>query len=90
MRVESHLFAGYEVSPYYDSMVAKLIVSGKTRLEVLRRLRRCLEELVIDGIETNAEFMHLLTYHYDFIKGKYNTGFWEKNHEEIEGWLEEG
>ena len=42
VRVESHLFAGYEVSPYYDSMVAKLIVSGKTRLEVLRRLRRCL------------------------------------------------
>lgn len=90
VRVESHLFAGYEVSPYYDSMVAKLIVSGKTRLEVLRRLRRCLEELVIDGIETNAELMHLLTYHCDFIKGKYNTGFWEKNHEEIEGWLEEG
>ena len=90
VRVESHLFSGYEVGPFYDSMIAKIIVSGKTRLEVIRRLRRCLEELVIDGIETNAEFMHLLTYHCDFIKGKYNTGFWEKNHEEIEGWLEEG
>ena len=90
VRVESHLFAGYEVSPFYDSMIAKIIVTGKTRLDVIRRLRRSLEELVIDGIETNVEFMHLLTYHPDFIKGKYNTGFWEKNHEEIEGWLKEG
>ena len=90
VRVESHLFAGYEVSPFYDSMIAKIIVTGKTRLDVIRRLRRSLEELVVDGIETNVEFMHLLTYHSDFIKGKYNTGFWEKNHEEIEGWLKEG
>lgn len=90
VRVESHLFSGYEVGPFYDSMIAKIIVSGKTRLEVIRRLRRCLEELVIDGIETNAEFMHLLTYQTDFIKGQYNTGFWEKNHQEIESWLEEG
>ncbi len=90
VRVESHLFSGYEVGPFYDSMIAKIIVSGKTRLEVIRRLRRCLEELVIDGIETNAEFMHLLTYQTDFIKGQYNTGFWEKNYREIESWLEEG
>ena len=90
VRVESHLFSGYEVGPFYDSMIAKIIVSGKTRLEVIRRLRRCLEELVIDGIETNAEFMHLLTYQTDFIKGQYHTGFWEKNHREIESWLEEG
>ena len=90
VRVESHLFSGYEVGPYYDSMIAKIIVSGKTRLEVIRRLRRCLEELVIGGIETNAEFMHLLTYQTDFIKGQYNTGFWEKNHREIGSWLEEG
>lgn len=90
VRTESHLFAGYEVSPFYDSMVAKIIVTGRTRLEAVRRLRRALEELIIDGIQTNAEFMHLLTFHPDFIKGKYSTAFWETNHEEIEGWLEQG
>lgn len=90
VRVESHLFEGYEVSPYYDSMIAKIIVTGKNRLESVRRLRRALEELIIEGVKTNREFMHLLTYHKDFIRGSYNTGFWEKNHAEIEQWLKEG
>lgn len=90
VRVESHLFAGYEVSPYYDSMLGKIIVKGRTRLEAIRRLRRALEELVIEGVETNLEFMHLLTFHPAFIKGNYNTGFWEENNETIRKWLEEG
>ena len=90
VRVESHLFVGYEVSPYYDSMIAKVIVTGRNRLEAIRRMRRALEELIIDGVKTNQEFMHLLTYHPDFIRGTYNTGFWEKNHSEIEKWLQEG
>ena len=90
VRVESHLFEGYEVSPYYDSMIAKIIVTGSSRLEAVRRLRRALEELIIEGVKTNREFMHLLTYHKDFIRGNYNTGFWEKNHTEIEKWLKEG
>lgn len=90
VRVESHLYQGYEVSPYYDSMVAKIIVVGKTRLEAIRRMRRSLEELVIEGIETNFEFMHMLTYHPCFLKGRYTTGFYEDNHETIENWLKEG
>lgn len=90
VRVDSHLYTGYEVSPFYDSMVAKIIVTGKTRLETIRRMRRALEELIIDGIKTNAEFMHLLTYHPDFIRGNYNTGFWDKNNETINKWLKEG
>ena len=90
VRVESHLFEGYEVSPFYDSMIAKIIVTGSSRLEAVRRLRRTLEELIIEGVKTNREFMHLLTYHKDFIRGNYNTGFWEKNHTEIEKWLKEG
>ncbi|MGN0318071.1 MAG: acetyl-CoA carboxylase biotin carboxylase subunit [Lachnospira sp.] len=90
VRVESHLYTGYEVSPFYDSMLAKIIVTGKTRLEAVRRLRRALEELIIDGVKTNLEFMHLLTYHPDFIRGNYNTGFWEKNNETIIKWLQEG
>lgn len=90
VRVESHLFEGYEVSPYYDSMIAKIIVTGSSRLEAVRRLRRALEELIVEGVKTNREFMHLLTYHKDFIRGSYNTGFWEKNHTEIDKWLKEG
>lgn len=86
VRVESHLYPGFNVNPFYDSMIAKIIISGKTRLEVIRRLRRALEELIIEGIDTNAEFMHLLTYHPSFIKGNYNTGFWEENHKTIENW----
>lgn len=89
VRTESHVYSGYEVSPYYDSMIAKIIVSGKTRLEVIRRMRRALEELIIEGIDTNMEFMHLLTFHPEFIKGKYNTGFWDKNHAMIEDWVRE-
>lgn len=90
VRVESHVFTGYEVSPFYDSMIAKVIVTGKTRLEAIRRLRRALEELIIDGVKTNFEFMHLLTFHPVFLKGNYNTGFWENNHETIQKWYEEG
>jgi len=58
VRVESHLFEGYEVSPFYDSMIAKIIVTGSSRLEAVRRLRRALEELIIEGVKTNREFMH--------------------------------
>lgn len=90
VRTESHLYHGYEVSPFYDSMVAKIIVSGNTRLEAIRRMRRALEELIIEGIETNADLMYLITYHPDFILGKYHTGFWDKNHDELERWMKEG
>ncbi|MDY6104241.1 MAG: acetyl-CoA carboxylase biotin carboxylase subunit, partial [Acetatifactor sp.] len=90
VRVESHIYNGYEVTPFYDSMLAKVIATGKTRLEAVRRMRRALEELIIDGVPTNYEFMHLLTYHPSFLKGNYNTGFWEENHKTIEQWLEEG
>ena len=90
VRVDSHLYSGYEISPYYDSMVAKIIVQGNTRLEAIRRLRRALEEFIIEGLKTNAEFMHLLTYHPEFIRGNYNTSFWEEHSETIMKWYEEG
>ena len=90
VRVDSHLYGGCEVSPYYDSMVAKIIVKGQTRLEAIKRLRRALEELIIEDLKTNAEFMNLLTYHPEFIRGSYNTSFWEKNSETIMKWYEEG
>ena len=83
VRVESALFEGCEISPYYDSMIAKLIVFGGNRREAVRRLRRILEEIIIDGIETNAHLMYLLTYQPEFIRGGYDTSYWKK----IEGTL---
>ena len=65
-------------------MLAKIIVHGNTRLEAIRRMRRALEELIIDGIKTNSELMYMITYQPDFISGQYNTGFYEKNKDNIE------
>ena len=49
-----------------------------------------MEELVVEGVQTDAAFLHLLTYHREFLKGGADTGFWERNHEEIERWMKEG
>ena len=86
VRIDTALYNGYETSPFYDSMIAKVIVHAPTRLEAIRRMRRVLEELVIDGIETNADFAHLILYHPDFIKGTYDTGFIEKNQSQLLEW----
>lgn len=90
MRADSHLYAGCEVSPFYDPMIVKIIVKGSSRLEAVRRLRRALEELIIEGIRTNADFMNLLTYHPEFIRGNYTTAFWENYSKTIEQWYQEG
>ena len=90
VRVDSWIYAGCRITPFYDALLAKIIVTGKTRLEAVRRLRRALEELVVEGVQTDAAFLHLLTYHREFLKGGADTGFWERNHEEIERWMKEG
>ena len=79
VRVDTALYPGCEISPYYDNMIAKLIVHGKTRAEAIRRMRRVLEEFLVEGIETNVELLYLILHHRDFIKGRYDTGFIEKN-----------
>ena len=78
VRVDTALYPGCEISPYYDNMIAKLIVHGKTRAEAIRRMRRVLEEFLVEGIETNVELLYLILHHRDFIKGRYDTGFIEK------------
>lgn len=90
VRVDSHLYSGYEVSPYYDSMLVKVIASGRTRLDAIRKMRRALQEIIIDGVKTNVEYMHLLMYHADFVRGRYDTSFWEENSATIEKWIAEG
>lgn len=75
VRVDSALYNGCEISPYYDSMVAKVIVRGDSRLAAIRKMRRALGETVIEGVETTLPIQYLLMYDSDFIRGKYDTGF---------------
>lgn len=77
VRVDSALFGGYMVPPYYDSMVSKLIVHGASRNEALMRLRRALEECVIDGIETNIPLHRRLLDERDFLDGSYDIRWLE-------------
>ena len=78
VRVDSALYSGYTVPPYYDSLVAKLIVRGATRNECLMRLRRALEEFVIGGIETTIPLHQRLVTDPDFINGEYDIGWLEE------------
>ena len=86
VRVESAIYDGYEVSPFYDSMIAKIIVHGDNRLEAIRKMRCALEEMIVGGIETNDKFQYLILFHPEFIKGRYDTGFIERNLEELLEW----
>ncbi len=88
VRVDTALYTGYTTSPYYDSMIAKVIVHAPTRLEAIRRMRRALEELVIDGIHTGADLAHMILYHPDYMKGSYNTAFLEQHMDELLRWNE--
>ncbi len=89
IRVESAMYPGCEVSPFYDSMIAKVIAYGNTRLEAIHRMRVALEELVVDGVDTNATFLFLLTYHKDYLKGDFHTKFLESETEKILNWKKE-
>jgi acetyl-CoA carboxylase, biotin carboxylase subunit len=75
VRFDSFLYTGYIVPPWYDHLVAKLIVTGRTRAEGLRRMERALGELVIEGIATNIESQKKIVAHPVFRSGVYGTGF---------------
>jgi len=77
VRVDSAVYAGYTIPPYYDSLVGKLIVHGKTRPECLMRLRRALDELVIEGIETTVPLFRELIGQADIIDGNYHIHWLE-------------
>jgi acetyl-CoA carboxylase biotin carboxylase subunit len=78
VRVDSGLYAGYRVPPYYDSMIAKLIVYGTSRAGAMRRLRRALDEFVIDGIKTTIPLHQALIEEPDFIAGDYTIKWLEE------------
>jgi acetyl-CoA carboxylase biotin carboxylase subunit len=81
VRMDSALYAGYSIPPYYDSLIGKLIVHGRNRPEALARLKRALGELIIDGVETSTPLFDMLLAEEDIQTGDYNIHWLEK-------WLE--
>lgn len=75
VRVDTHVYAGYVVPPYYDSMIAKLICKAQTREECIRKMQRALDEFIIEGIKTTVPFHQKLMRNEDFKNGNFHTGF---------------
>jgi acetyl-CoA carboxylase biotin carboxylase subunit len=77
VRVDTHVYAGYTIPPNYDSMIAKLITTAQTREEAINKMRRALDEFVIEGIKTTIPFHRQLMDDPNYISGKYTTAFME-------------
>ena len=80
VRFDSFIYPNYHIPPYYDSMLGKLIVVAPTRREAIRKMRVALEQLFIEGVQTNIEYQYMIIHHPEFIKGKYDTSFIAKFH----------
>lgn len=77
VRLDTHVYAGYVIPPYYDSMIAKLITTAQTREEAIDKMRRALDEFVIEGVKTTIDFHRQLMDHPDYLAGNYTTKFME-------------
>ncbi|WP_422090136.1 acetyl-CoA carboxylase biotin carboxylase subunit [Tenacibaculum ovolyticum] len=77
VRIDTHVYAGYMIPPNYDSMISKLIVTAQTREEAINKMKRALDEYVIEGIKTTIPFHRQLMDHPDYIAGNYTTKFME-------------
>ncbi|QTE21764.1 acetyl-CoA carboxylase biotin carboxylase subunit [Polaribacter cellanae] len=77
VRMDTHVYAGYMIPPNYDSMIAKLIVTAQTREEAINKMKRALDEFVIEGVKTTIPFHRQLMDHPDYISGNYTTKFME-------------
>lgn len=84
IRVDTHIYEGYTVPPYYDSLIAKIISFGSTREEAIARMQRALKEIVIEGISTTIDFHRNVFEHPIFLSGRYYVGWLEKFGEEEE------
>jgi acetyl-CoA carboxylase biotin carboxylase subunit len=78
VRVDSHIYSGYTIPPYYDSMISKLICVSFTRAGAIRRMARALSEYLITGIKTTIPFQARIMENADFLRGEFDTGFVEK------------
>ncbi len=78
VRLDTACYAEAVVPPYYDSMIAKLIVRGNTRGEAILRMRRALDSFVVEGIRTNLPLQQRIVSEEDFVRGRINTSFMER------------
>lgn len=78
IRIDTAIYNGYKIPSNYDSMIAKIITYGVTRNEAIAKMKRALEELVIDGVDTNRDFLFEIIRNPNFIRGNFDTGFIEK------------
>ncbi len=78
VRVDTHVYAGYTVPPYYDSLLAKVIVHGRDRAEALVRMGQALDSFILEGVTTTIPFLNRLIHHPDFVAGKVDTRFLER------------
>lgn len=78
LRVDTAVYEGYEIPPFYDSMIAKVIVHGNNREEAIAKMKRALYEFIISGIDTNIEFQNRILHDKDYLAGKFDTSFLEK------------
>ncbi len=85
VRVDTAVYSGWTVPLYYDSLIAKVIVHGKNREEAISRMKRALDEFIIEGIKTTIPFHKKVFTHPDFLKGEFDTGFLEKINNSREG-----
>jgi acetyl-CoA carboxylase biotin carboxylase subunit len=88
IRIDTHVYAGYNVPPYYDSLLAKLIVSGATREEAILRARHSLDQFIIEGIPTTLPFLRRIVDNKAFLDGDIDTGFVARMLSEIDGRIE--
>ena len=79
IRIDTHVYTGYVIPPYYDSMIAKLITVAQTREEAISKMKRALSEFILEGVKTTIPFHKKLMNHKDFIEGNYTTKFMEEN-----------
>ncbi|PTX44983.1 acetyl-CoA carboxylase biotin carboxylase subunit [Christiangramia gaetbulicola] len=77
IRIDTHVYSGYTIPPNYDSMIAKLITTAQTREEAINKMKRALDEFVIEGIKTTIPFHRQLMDHPDYVEGNYTTKFME-------------
>lgn len=82
-RFESALYKGAEVLPFYDPMIGKIIVKGKTRLSAIKKMRRAIEETIIDGVKTTLGFQYAILHEKDFLRGNIDTGYINKKEKEL-------
>jgi len=78
VRMDSAIYDGYTIPPYYDSLIGKLIVHGRNRPEALARLDRALSELIVDGVDTTIPLFHALLAEKDVLSGDYNIHWLEQ------------